>query len=251
MGAVEPSCGTMAAAFGNYRFEFLQGATLATRCFSETLLQPSADGFLILQQPIFFGFNQAEGVGEKFGRLVEGSSQAVSGCAARSGVEGDRHSGGIRPQHSISGRPASNTQESRVMKLILPALFFACSLPLFAQSSAPPQQPAAAKASPAPQPPGAGSDMGHGAGDIGKGAGEGVGKTAEGVGKGAGDLVTLHPAGAAENVGKGVGVGAKDVGVGAAKSTGKVAEGTGKLIAKPFHHGKKKQEEPAYTNPPL
>jgi hypothetical protein len=85
--------------------------------------------------------------------------------------------------------------------------------------------------------------MGHGAGDIGKGAGEGVGKTAEGVGKGAGDLVTLHPVGAAENVGKGVGVGAKDVGVGAVKGTGKVTEGTGKLLAKPFHHHKKPKPE--------
>jgi hypothetical protein len=61
--------------------------------------------------------------------------------------------------------------------------------------------------------------------------------------------VTLHPVGAAENVGKGAGVGAKDVGVGAVKGTGKVAEGTGKLIAKPFHHSKKKEEQPE-ANPP-
>jgi hypothetical protein len=60
---------------------------------------------------------------------------------------------------------------------------------------------------------GAGGDIGSGSGDIGKGAG----KAAKGVGKGAGDLVTLHPVGAAENVGK----------------------GTGKLIAKLFHHSKK------------
>lgn len=80
----------------------------------------------------------------------------------------------------------------------------------------------------------AGGDIGSGAGDIGKGAGAGVGHAAEGVGKGAGDLVTLHPLGAAENVGKGAGVGAKDVGVGAAKGTGKVMKGTGKAIKHVF-----------------
>jgi hypothetical protein len=116
------------------------------------------------------------------------------------------------------------------------------------QPQTPPQTPAPA-AQPAPEPRGAGSEYGHGAGDIGKGAGEGVGKTAEGVGKGAGDLVTLHPVAGAENVGKGVGVGAKDVGVGAAKGTGDVAKGTGKLIAKPFHHGKK-HEAPAKSESP-
>ncbi len=94
--------------------------------------------------------------------------------------------------------------------------------------------------------------MGSGAGDIGKGAAAGVGKTAEGVGKGAGDLVTLHPVGAVENVGKGVGVGAKDVGVGAVKGTGKIVGGTGKLIARPFHHSKKTETPDAQPaeNPP-
>jgi hypothetical protein len=87
----------------------------------------------------------------------------------------------------------------------------------------------------------AGGDIGSGSGDIGKGAGEGAAKAAEGVGKGAGDLVTLHPAGAAENVGKGAGDAGKDAGVGAVKGTGKIGKGTGKLIAKPFHHSKKDQ----------
>jgi hypothetical protein len=85
----------------------------------------------------------------------------------------------------------------------------------------------------------AGGDIGSGSGDIGKGTGKGAGKAAEGVGKGAGDLVTLHPIGAAANVGKGAGEGGKDIGVGAAKGTGKIGKGTGKLIAKPFHHSKK------------
>jgi hypothetical protein len=66
-------------------------------------------------------------------------------------------------------------------------------------------------------------------------------KAAEGIGKGAGDLVTLHPAGAAENVGKGAGDAGKDIGVGAVKGTGKIGKGTGKLIAKPFHHSKKNE----------
>ena len=85
----------------------------------------------------------------------------------------------------------------------------------------------------------AGGDIGSGSGDIGKGAGEGAGKAAEGVGKGAGDLVTLHPVGAAENVGKGAGDAGKDIGVGVVKGTGKIGKGTGKLIAKPFHHSRK------------
>jgi hypothetical protein len=127
---------------------------------------------------------------------------------------------------------------------MLPAFLLGCALSAFGQNPAPaPQQPATTPPT-ATQGRGAGGDIGSGSGDIGKGAGEGVGKTAEGVGKGAGDLVTLHPVGAAENVGKGVGVGAKDVGVGAAKGTGKIAAGTGKLIAKPFHHHSKKAEAP-------
>jgi hypothetical protein len=138
---------------------------------------------------------------------------------------------------------------------LLPAFLLGCSVAAFGQNpSTVPQQPGQAAAPPAttksgtpPQEPkgrSIGGEMGSGAGDIGKGTGEGVGKAAEGVGKGAGDLVTLHPLGAAENVGKGAGVGAKDVGVGAAKGTGKVAKGTGKLFAKPFHHSKKTEEAP-------
>ena len=102
-------------------------------------------------------------------------------------------------------------------------------------------QPRTTQSNPATPPKGrgAGGDIGHGSGDIGKGVGEGAGKAAEGVGKGAGDLVTLHPGGAAENVGKGAGDAGKDVGVGAVKGTGKITKGTGKLIAKPFHHSKK------------
>ena len=108
-----------------------------------------------------------------------------------------------------------------------------------AQNPTPPQT---TTQEPPPQPPpqakgrSAGGDIGSGTGDIGKGAAKGTGKAAEGVGKGVGDLVTLHPVGAAKNVGKGGLEAGKDVGVGAAKGTGKVAKGTGKLVAKPFHH---------------
>jgi hypothetical protein len=130
---------------------------------------------------------------------------------------------------------------------LLPALLLGCAMSASGQNSAPaPQQPETTSP-PAAKGRGAAVDISRGSGDIGKGAGEGVGKTAEGVGKGAGDLVTLHPAGAVENVGKGVGVGAKDVGVEAAKGTGKIATGTGKLIAKPFHHSKKEAPQTAPT----
>jgi len=116
------------------------------------------------------------------------------------------------------------------------------------QNSPPTQQrqPHATQSRPGNPPQGqsAGGDIGRGSGDIGKGTGEGAGKAAEGVGKGAGDLVTLHPAGAAENVGKGAGDAGKDVGVGAVKGTGKIGKGTGKLIAKPFHHHSKKDKSP-------
>src|SRR5271156_6081146 len=107
-------------------------------------------------------------------------------------------------------------------------------------------QPRTTQSTPATPPGGrsGGGDIGRGSGDIGKGAGEGAGKAAEGVGKGAGDLVTLHPAGAAENVGKGAGDAGKDVGVGAVKGTGKIGKGTGKLMAKPFHHHPKKDKSP-------
>jgi hypothetical protein len=90
--------------------------------------------------------------------------------------------------------------------------------------------------------------LASGSGDIGKGAGEGAGNAAEGVGKGAGDLVTLHPVGAAENVGKGAGAAGKDAGKGAVKGTGKIAKGTGKLIAKPFHHPKKNGSPDEHAN---
>lgn len=109
------------------------------------------------------------------------------------------------------------------------------------QTQTPPTQTPTTQSNPAtpPKARSAGGDIGSGSGDIGKGAGKGAGKAAEGVGKGAGDLVTLHPVGAAENVGKGAGEAGKDVGVGTAKGTGKIAKGTGRVIAKPFHHSKK------------
>ena len=102
---------------------------------------------------------------------------------------------------------------------------------------------------PQTQPRSAGGDVGSGAGDIGKGTAKGTGAAAKGVGKGAGDLVTLHPAGAAENVGKGAGAAGKDVGVGAAKGTGKMAKGTGRGIGKIFHHHRQPQTAPAPSEP--
>jgi hypothetical protein len=87
------------------------------------------------------------------------------------------------------------------------------------------------KGVPVNQPPSAGADVGHGAGDIGKGAGGAAGNTA----KGAGNLVTLHPVGAGRDLGKG----GKDLGVGAAKGTGKIAKGTGRGIGHLFHHAHK------------
>jgi hypothetical protein len=117
-----------------------------------------------------------------------------------------------------------------------------------------PQNPPAPSQTPAPTqtPPQSrspGGDVGSGAGDVGKGAAKGTGAAAEGVGKGAGDLVTLHPAGAAENVGKGAGVAGKDVGVGAAKGTGKIAKGTGRGIGKIFHRGHHDETTPPPSNP--
>jgi hypothetical protein len=110
------------------------------------------------------------------------------------------------------------------------------------QTQVPATQPRTTQSKPPTPPEGrsAGADIGRGSGDIGKGVGKGTGKAAEHVGKAGGDLVTLHPGAAAENVGKGAGDAGKDVGVGAAKGTGKIAKGTGKLIAKPFHHSRKK-----------
>jgi hypothetical protein len=94
-----------------------------------------------------------------------------------------------------------------------------------------------------------GSEVGRGAGDIGKGTAKGAGAAAKGVGKGAGDLVTLHPINAAGNVGKGAAVAGKDVGVGAAKGTGKILKGTGRGIGKIVHHGHK-QRTPAEVSEP-
>ncbi|GGG75778.1 hypothetical protein GCM10011585_18290 [Edaphobacter dinghuensis] len=125
--------------------------------------------------------------------------------------------------------------------IALPTLaLFLCSLGMSAQT------PSAATGQTSPPPVkthkpskhrSPGGDVGSGTGDIGKGAAKGTGAAAEGVGKGAGDLVTLHPIGAATDVGKGAGVAGKDVGVGAVKGTGKIAKGTGRGIGKIFHHG--------------
>lgn len=125
--------------------------------------------------------------------------------------------------------------------IALPAFaLFICSLSISAQTTpATPAQtsPPSVKTQKSSQPRSPGGDVGSGAGDIGKGTAKGTGAAAEGVGKGAGDLVTLHPIGAATDVGKGAGVAGKDVGVGAVKGTGKIAKGTGRGIGKIFHHG--------------
>lgn len=81
---------------------------------------------------------------------------------------------------------------------------------------------------------GAGSDIGHGAGDVGIGAAKGTGAAAKGVGQGALDLATLHPVDAAASVGKGAVVAGKDVGVGSAKGAGKITRGIGKALKKLF-----------------
>jgi len=85
-----------------------------------------------------------------------------------------------------------------------------------------------------PKHPGAGKDIGSGAGNIGVGAAKGAGDAAKGVGKGAVDLVTLHPVDAATEVGKGAAYTAKDVGVGTAKGGGKIVRGIGKAFKKIF-----------------
>ncbi len=82
--------------------------------------------------------------------------------------------------------------------------------------------------------PGAGKDIGSGAGDVGVGAAKGTGAAAKGVGKGAVDLATLHPVNAAASVGKGAAVAGKDVGVGSAKGAGKITRGIGKAFKKLF-----------------
>jgi hypothetical protein len=149
---------------------------------------------------------------------------------------------------------ASNEEEGSPVRHTFPAphlalltlAFAICTQNVPAQTtSAPAQTQTPAQ----PQPRSPGGDVGSGAGDIGKGTGKGAGKAAEGVGKGAGDLVTLHPVGAAENVGKGAGVAGKDVGVGAAKGTGKIAKGTGRGIGKIFHHGHHDETAPPPSNP--
>jgi len=81
---------------------------------------------------------------------------------------------------------------------------------------------------------GPGTEIGSGAGDIGKGAAKGVGHVAKGTGKGALDLVTLHPINAATSLGKGAAEGGKDVAVGTVKGTGKIGIGIGKAFKKLF-----------------
>ena len=76
----------------------------------------------------------------------------------------------------------------------------------------------------------AGGEIGSGSGDVAKGAAKGAGSAAKGVGEGAGDLVTLHPVGAATAVGKGGANAGKDVAVGTTKGTGKILKGIGKGI---------------------
>jgi hypothetical protein len=119
--------------------------------------------------------------------------------------------------------------------LLISGLAFGSLLAAQQNPSAPqPQQNAAPAAAANPQAPGAGHDVGSGAGDIGKGAGGAAGHVAEGTGKGAVDLVTLHPVNAAGAVGTGAAKGGKDLGVGTAKGTGKIVKGTGKGIGKGF-----------------
>lgn len=82
--------------------------------------------------------------------------------------------------------------------------------------------------------PGAGREIGRGAGAIGTGVAKGTGNLAKGTAKGAGDLVTLHPVQAGASVGKGAAVAGKDVTVGTVKGTGKIAKGVGKAFKKLF-----------------
>jgi hypothetical protein len=79
-----------------------------------------------------------------------------------------------------------------------------------------------------------GKDIGSGAGNIGTGAAKGAASAAKGTAKGAGDLVTLHPIGAAKTVGKGAAGAGKDVTVGTARGTGKIVKGVGKAFKKVF-----------------
>ena len=84
------------------------------------------------------------------------------------------------------------------------------------------------------QGPGAGHDIGSGAGDVGKGAAKGTGELAKGTAKAAGDLVTLHPIDATAALGKGAVVAGKDATVGTAKGAGKITRGIGKGLKKIF-----------------
>ena len=79
------------------------------------------------------------------------------------------------------------------------------------------------------QGPGAGHDIGSGAGDVGKGAAKGTGELAKGTAKGA---VTLHPIDATAAIGKGAVVAGKDATVGTAKGAGKITRGIGKGLKK-------------------
>jgi len=82
--------------------------------------------------------------------------------------------------------------------------------------------------------PGAGREIGSGAGAIGTGVAKGTGNLAKGTAKGAVDLVTLHPLQAGASIGKGAGVAGKDVTVGTVKGTGRIAKGVGKAFRKLF-----------------
>ena len=82
--------------------------------------------------------------------------------------------------------------------------------------------------------PGAGREIGAGAGTIGTGAAKGTWAAAKGTAKGAADLVTLHPIDAGASVGKGAATAGKDVTVGAAKGTGKIGKGIGRVFKKLF-----------------
>jgi hypothetical protein len=79
---------------------------------------------------------------------------------------------------------------------------------------------------------GPGSEIGSGAGSIGKGAAKGAGSLAKGTGKGAVDLVTLHPVNAAGALGKGAGAAGKHVTIGTVKGGAKITKGIGKGIKK-------------------
>ena len=82
--------------------------------------------------------------------------------------------------------------------------------------------------------PGAGREIGSGAGAIGTGVAKGTGNLAKGTAKGALHLVTLHPLEAGASVGKGAAVAGKDVTVGTVKGTGKIAKGVSKAFKKLF-----------------